>query len=91
MSKRYSIRAHRYCERGVTEICQCGSNPQEIVAAIRRRRITIGFTPKGHPIRINEFERIHIIDHGELPLAAPSFAQPREETAGNAGTVEGIK
>jgi hypothetical protein len=78
--KRYSICAHRYCERGVTEICQCSSNPQAIVAAIRQRRITIGLTPEGRPIRINEFERIHIVER---------FAQPREGTAGNAGTVEG--
>jgi hypothetical protein len=87
MTKRFSIRAHRYCERGVTEICQCNSSPEAIVAAVRQRRITIGFTPKGHPIRINEFERVHIVENG----ASPSFAQPREENAGNAGTTRGIE
>jgi hypothetical protein len=87
MSKRYAIRAHRYCERGVTEICQCDSSPQAIVAAVKQRRITIGFTPKGHPIRICEFERVHIVENG----ASPSFEHPLEENAENVGTVKGTK
>jgi hypothetical protein len=75
MSKHYSIRGHRYGERGITEICQCGSNPQEIVAAIKAQRISIGFTPKGAPIRISKFDLVHIVEND----ASPSFAQSRAE------------
>jgi hypothetical protein len=86
--KRFSICGQRYGERGITEIAQCDTSPQAIAAAAKTQCISIGCTRGGAPIRISKYDRVHIVENdGPLSFAANA----REETAGNAGTTEGIK
>ncbi len=69
--KQFSILGRRYGTSKVSEICQCDTNPKEIVKAAKAQVVFIGLTPKGSKLWASKYEKVHYVDNVRIARRRP--------------------